>query len=346
LQLFGAVDEGLRELRAVLDFDLPFDLDVSEYSEGTPFVTPYQGSRAAVISALDTPHLGVASCAAGQFALLDEPLDEDAAADFEDMSSVQLAVLGTTAAGRWDGTQGPGYWRRRPNMKEAIASQLRAVGATCKLQISGQCWRTRWNPLRVPFAWLQKLKQHLAPEVTNASKDQFPSATLTAELAEVALGHLATDVSYVVKLRDSLAEALPLACIATAGSYTPSRASGMLIPVQRPTAVLLSAADQRDKKDLEDMLKVMEIEQSMVCNKHQIQLKEYEAARDSWDVYKICLTDAEARQAAPQPDDDMEELGRAVNAARQDVTRSAALKAQEEERLKEVSKQYRQVVSA
>jgi hypothetical protein len=128
--------------------------------------------------------------------------------------------------------------------------------------------------------WLTRLIEHLRPEVAAASHDAFPSTQLTVELASVALGHLATNQDHIVALRDGLAKALPLEVISLAGDYSPSRASGMLVPVPRTGAAMLSSQDEQTKQDLKDMLKHLHADQVSVHASCKDQLQIVNQLRD------------------------------------------------------------------
>lgn len=108
----------------------------------------------------------------------------------------------------------------------------------------------RVEPTSGAADWLRKLLEHMRCEIGAASEDQFPSARLTPELAAVALGHLATHEDHKSALRSRLVSALPLEDISLAGDYTPSRASGMLVPVAKAAASELSPRDEQLRLNL------------------------------------------------------------------------------------------------
>ena len=266
-QLLGGLDQlqcELSDLCTKLDFDL-LDCDSVAGCPITPFVTPLQQFDRPAVNYADTQPSVLLPPVHLLSAVSAENPDEVELLDFDDMSNLQLAVVGSNS-NRWDGSQGPGYWRKRPTMKEAIAVQLRTRGGHMQAADQLGVLENQIEPVSGAFDWLQQMKKHLAADINNAAKDIFPSANLTDELAQVALGHLATDDAYLMKLRVTLAEALPLAHISTAGEYTPSRASGMLVPV--PRAAVLTPLEKAVKEDLEQALLVSSQEQRLYNAKY------------------------------------------------------------------------------
>jgi hypothetical protein len=300
-QLLGSLDQlqyDLSDLCARLDFDL-LDCDPVEGCPITPFVTPLQHFDRPAVSYADTQPSVLLSSVNLLSAVPGNP-DELELLEFDDMANVQLAVVGSNS-NRWDGSQGPGYWRKRPAMKEAIAVQLRTRGGHMQAADQLGVLENQIEPTSGAFDWLQQLKRHLSTDIHNAAKDNFPSAHLTDELATVALGHLATEDAYLMKLRVTLTEALPLAHISTAGDYTPSRASGMLVPVQRAAA--LTPLEQAVKDDIEQALLVSSREQRVYNSKYvqQSQLvddKQKEISGLHNDLEQLSAAAALAAQAA------------------------------------------------
>lgn len=258
LQLIG----GLRDLEAELKdvcIDLDYKLLTDSYLEAefcsTPFLTPLQ--RFVETPRCSTRHT-FPSVVFPSSSNLDYTSPDDYEADYgdtiEDMAGLQLAVVGSS--GRWDGSQGPSYWRRKPQMREAIAGQLRGRGGHMQAADQLCTLENLIEPASGAAVWLTRLIEHLRPEIAAASRDLFPSATLTDELAAVALGHHVTSAEYITALRESLAKALPLAAITLASDYTPSRASGTLVPVSRTTVMVQSETDRVMRDELLQMVSV------------------------------------------------------------------------------------------
>ena len=160
------------------------------------------------------------------------------------MAGLQVALLGASNNQRWDGAQGPSYWRKRPTFVEALASQRRARGGYMLAADQIGVIRNLIEPVSGAAAWYEKTVGALNADIAAAHNGVFPSATLTDAYAEVALGHLAKDDAYVSALQQRLSKALPADAIAAAQDYMPSRASGVLVLAKLAKSAL-SAEDSR-----------------------------------------------------------------------------------------------------
>ena len=294
LSRLDGLGEDLAAVCRELHFDLPSDFEEPAWPgelDSTPFATPLQQFTTTAPLAVGQAYTSfplkvqqVPSLDPAPAAELCE-LDCDAGSFQDDtMSAVQLAVIGSTNSNRWDGSQGASYWRKKPAILEALAAHCRARGGY--MQVADQ-WGVLSNliePLSGAAAWLEKLHGALAHEIAEAHKGVFPSATLTDPYAKAALGHLATHEEYCQALRLRLEQALPAVDIAMASDYTPSRASGALIPVPRQVASPpLSATDEAVKRRMETNLTkfLQENEETDIKHTAAVQdLKAAEAARD------------------------------------------------------------------
>lgn len=333
----------LQDFCTKLQYNLPSDTEVDSEPCCTPFVTPLQRFARSHFSADQTLPSVLPAQSLGQF-LLDPDDNEPEYVEPEDMAGLQLAVLGT--AGRWDGSQGPGYWRKRPTMKEAIATQIRSRGGNMQAADQLGVLENQVEPTSGAADWFKKLIAFLRPEIAAASKDTFPSASLTPELATVALGHLSNDGDYRSALRKSLAEALPLDAIAMAGDYTPSRASGMLVPAPK-AATQLSGSDLELKENLQDMLRALRVEQELLEARYSKQSLQVKGLQDAVAAAQSRLptehaeggslqTGAETGSSTPPPD--TASLQQRLIAAQQNLEEA-------EEKLQEIGKQRRSVYS-
>ena len=277
VQLLG----GLRDLESRLQYvctELDYELLSSslldtDYS-GTPFVTPHQRfAEASHFTADVTFPSAVKFSYPHSDQVLSDPVDNETDyGDFEDMSSLQLAVVGSS--NRWDGSQGTGYWKYRPRMKEAITGQTRGRGGNMQAADQLGVLENLVEPTSGAADWLSRVIEFLQSEIVAANRDVFPSSTLTDELSVVCLGHLHTNQVHKTALRNSLAKALPLEAIVMAGDYTPSRASGMLVPVPRAAVIVLSDRDVQLKHTLERTALSLEVELEMWDGKVAQQLVE------------------------------------------------------------------------
>ena len=255
VQLLGGlrnIESELQEVCKELEYSLHPDLLLDTDYCGTPFVTPLQRFAQASRFSADTTLPSAVRAFSIDHSLPDLVDNETDYGDFDDMAGLQLAVVGSS--NKWDGSQGTGYWRKKSGMKEAIGGQLRSRGGNMQAADQLSVLENQIEPTSGAADWFTRLVEHLRPEIAAASKDEFPSAVLSNELATISLGHLSTDEQHRVALRNSLVKALPLQDIVMAGDYTPSRASGMLVPYARPAVAKLSLEDTEAIEDLRQVL--------------------------------------------------------------------------------------------
>ncbi len=257
----------------------------------------------------DTPALSTAESSLGSTVQLSlaQLLGQSHSADNEGETEMATLQLSLSNPNKWNGSEGPEYWRKKPIIEEAIYASIRIKGGLLIAVDQLSTIASYIEPQSGAFKWLEGMREELTEDIKQATKGIFPNCALTPELKLAALKHHAQDASYTSRLERLLQAALPPVAVARASTYVPSKTSGTLVPL--PAQVAKGLTDQQlwMKKEYEG---------------HQINLRnEYKAIKARMAVLK-------AQQVAFNKDQKARAEANAVQDAQQRQALLAQLPAQ------------------